>query len=295
MNITVEDVAPCKKRLKIEVPANRVQQAYDQVATDFQKEAKIPGFRPGHAPRTVVLKKFHKDIESEAQRTLVPEAYQEAIAEKKLKVVTQPEIEDLKYQPGLSLSFSTLVELVPDFKLPNYKGLVIKKQETAVTDEEVDKTLSSLADQRATFDDATDRPVALEDFAVISYEGTLDGKPLAEVVPDAPNLAKNPNFWLWILAEGLLPKFAEQLVGLEKGGKRTVTVEFPADFPQAPVAGKTAEYAVELKEIKIKRAPVIDEAFAQEIAKMSLPDLKARVREYMESEKENQALGSHLV
>jgi trigger factor len=175
MNITVEDVAPCKKRLKIEVPANRVKQAYDKVADDFQKEARIPGFRPGHAPRTVVVKKFHKDIESEAQRTLVPEAYQEAIAEKKLRVVSQPEIEDLKYQAGLSLSFSTLVELVPDFKLPDYKGLVIKKQETEVTDEDVEKTLKSLADQRANFEDAPDRPVAMDDFAVISYTILISG------------------------------------------------------------------------------------------------------------------------
>jgi trigger factor len=292
MNITVEDVAPCKKRLKIEVPANRVKQAYDKVADDFQKEARIPGFRPGNAPRTVVVKKFHKEIESEAQRTLVPEAYQEAIAEKKLRVVSQPEIEDLKYQPGLSLSFSTLVELVPDFKLPEYKGLVLKKQETEVTDADVDKTLSSLADQRAKFDDASDRPVAMDDFAVISYTGTLDGQPLSEVVPDAKNLAVNPNFWLWMRTEGFLPKFAEQLVGLKKGETRTVEVEFPADFPQTALAGKKASYEVELKEIKIKVAPAIDDAFAQEVAKMNLADLKTRVRENMEHEKKNQAEGA---
>ena len=112
MTITVEDIAPCKKRLKIEVPANRVKQAYDKVADDFQKEARIPGFRPGHAPRAVVVKKFHKDIEGEAQRTLVPEAYREAVTEKKLNVVSSPQIEDLNYKPGMSLSFSTLVELV---------------------------------------------------------------------------------------------------------------------------------------------------------------------------------------
>ncbi len=289
MNITVEDVAPCKKRLKIEVPANRVKQAYDRVADDFQKEARIPGFRPGHAPRTVVVKKFHKDIESEAQRSLVPEAYQEAIAEKKLRVVSQPEIEDLKYQAGLSLSFSTLVELVPDFKLPEYKGLVIKKQETEVKDEEVEATLKSLADQRASFEDAVERPLVMDDFAVISYTGSLDGKPLIDLVPDAKNLAHNPNFWLWMRTEGFLPKFAEQCLGMKKGEKRTVDVEFPADFPQKELAGKKAQYDVELKEIKVKNAPVIDEAFAQEVAKMSLTDLKTRVRENMEQEKKNQA------
>jgi len=289
MNITVEDVAPCKKRLKIEVPANRVKQAYDRVADDFQKEARIPGFRPGHAPRTVVVKKYHKDNESEAQRSLVPEAYQEAITEKKLRVVSQPEIEDLKYQAGLSLSFSTVVELVPDFKLPEYKELVLKKQETEVTEEEVEKTLKSLADQRANFEDAPERPLAMDDFAVISYTGKLEDKPLIDLVPDAKNLAHNPNFWLWMRTEGFLPKFAEQCVGLKKGETRTVEVEFPADFPQAKLAGKKVQYDVELKEIKVKHAPALDDAFAQEVAKMNLAELKTRVRENMEQEKKNQA------
>jgi len=289
MNITVEDVAPCKKRLKIEVPANRVKQAFDRVTDDFQKEARIPGFRPGHAPRAVVLKKFHKDIESETQRTLVPEAYQEAVSEKKLRVVSAPEIEDLKYQPGLSLSFSTVVDLVPEFKLPDYKGIPLHKLETGVTEEEVDKTLLSLADQRAQFDDAPARPLALDDFAVISYDGKLDGKPLAEVAPEAKNLAHNPQFWLWVRPEGFLPKFAEQCVGMNKGETRAVNVEFPADFPQAALAGKKIQYDVGLKEIKIKKAPPIDDAFAQEVAKMNLADLKARVRENMEQEKKTQA------
>ena len=289
MNITVEDVAPCKKRLKIEVPANRVKQAYDKVADDFQKEARIPGFRPGHAPRAVVLKKFHKDIEGEAQRTLVPEAYREAVSEKKLRVVSQPQIEDLNYQPGLSLSFSTVVELVPEFKLPEYKGLVIKKQETEVKDEEIDKTLQSLADQRASFDDAPERPLAMDDFAVIGYTGKLDDKPLLEFVPEVKNLAENPQFWLWMKPEGFMPKFAEQCVGMNKGDKRTVEVEFPADFPQDALAGKKVQYDVELKEIKIKKAPAIDDAFAQEVSKMNLDELKKRVRENMEHEKKNQA------
>jgi trigger factor len=289
MNITVEDVAPCKKRLKIEVPANRVQQAYDRVTDDFQKEARIPGFRPGHAPRGVILKKFQKDIASETQRTLVPEAYQEAVTEKRLRVVSAPEIEDLKYQPGLSLSFSTLIDLAPEFKLPTYKGLVLKKQETEVTDEDVDKMLQNLADQRAHFEDAPARPLAMEDFAVVSYTGSMDGKPLIELVSEARNLAENSNFWLWMRTEGFLPKFAEQLVGMNKGEKRTVTVEFPADFSQPALTGKTAQYEVELKEIKIKHAPAIDDAFAQDVAKMNLADMKSRVRENLIQDKKNQA------
>jgi trigger factor len=289
MTITLEDIAPCKKRLKIEVPANRVKEAYDRVTSDFQREARIPGFRPGHAPIGVVLKRYQKDIESETQRTLVPEAYREAVEEKKLRVVSSPEIEDVKYQPGLSLSFSTMVEVVPDFTLPEYKGLTLKKQETEVTDDDVEKALEALANQRATFDDAPARPLAMEDFAVINYTGTVNGQPMIELVHDVKQLAHNQGFWLWMRNEGFLPKFAEQLVGMNKGDKRTITVEFPADFQQAPVAGKTGQYEVELLDIKIKKAPAIDDAFAQELAQMDLAALKTRLRENIEQEKKSQA------
>jgi len=182
-----------------------------------------------------------------------------------------------------------VVELVPEFKMPEYKGIHIAKQETAVTDDEIDTALKSLADQRANFEDAPDRPLAMEDFAVISYTGKLDDKPMADLVPDAKNLAHNPNFWLWVRTEGFLPKFAEQCVGMKKGDTRTVDVEFPADFPQPALAGKKTQYDVELKEIKVKNAPVLDDAFAQEVAKMNLAELKVRVRENMEQEKKNRA------
>jgi trigger factor len=129
----------------------------------------------------------------------------------------------------------------------------------------------------------------MDDFAVISYTGTFEGKPLVDLVPEAKNLAHNPNFWLWMRAEGFLPNFAEQCLGMKKGETRTIEIEFPADFPQAELVGKKVQYEVELKEIRVKLAPAVDDAFAQEVAKMDLADLKARVRENMEQEKKNQA------
>jgi trigger factor len=129
----------------------------------------------------------------------------------------------------------------------------------------------------------------MDDFAVISYVGKLEGKPLTELAPEAKNLAENPQFWLWMRTEGFLPKFAEQCVGMKKGETRTVEVEFPADFPQDALAGKKVEYDVELKEIKIKKAPPLDDTFAQEVAKMNLAELKSRVRENMEQDKKSQA------
>jgi trigger factor len=129
----------------------------------------------------------------------------------------------------------------------------------------------------------------MDDFAVVSYTGRMDDKPLLDLVPESKNLAVNPQFWLWMKPEGFLPKFAEQCVGMKKGETRTIEIEFPADFPQTTLAGKKAQYDVELKEIKIKNAPVIDDAFAQEVAKLDLAELKKRVRENMGQEKKNQA------
>jgi trigger factor len=129
----------------------------------------------------------------------------------------------------------------------------------------------------------------MDDFAVISYTGKLDGKPMSEVAPESKNLAANPNFWLWMKPEAFIPKFAEQCVGLKKGESRIVEAEFPADFPQAALAGKKAQYDVELKEIKIKKSPPVDDAFAQDLAKMDLAELKKRVRENMEQEKKSRA------
>jgi trigger factor len=173
--------------------------------------------------------------------------------------------------------------------MPEYKGLVLKKQDEELQDSEVDKALENLANQRATFDDANDRPLAMEDFAVISYTGKIDGQPILEIAPEAKQLGANSNFWLWMRTDGFLPKFAEQLVGMNKGDKRTIDIEFPAEFPQAAVAGKKAQYEVELIDIKIKKAPPIDDGFAQEIAQMDLATLKERVRENLAAEKKNQA------
>lgn len=289
MNVSIEEISSCRKRLKIEVPANRVNDAFEKVTDDFQRAVRIPGFRPGKAPRSVVQKKYLKDIEEELQRTLVPEAYREAVQSKNLRVVSAPEIEDLSFKRGLSLSFSTIVDLAPDFQLPNYKGLPVKKVETAVTDEDVNQALNTIREQQAEFVDAPVRPLQLEDFAVISYQGTVEGKPVAEWVPQAKNLGENPQFWLWMKPDMFLPKFVDQIVGMNIGDRREVKIDFPEDFGQKVLAGKSGVYQVELKEIKTKKLPELTEEYAQEIAKMSLEDLKAELRKNLESNKKFQA------
>jgi trigger factor len=289
MNVTIEDVSACRKRLKIEVPANRVNQTFEEVTDEFQRFAKIPGFRPGKAPRAVIQKRYQKDIEEELQRKLVPQAYREAVQARNLKPVSAPEIEDLKFQAGLSLSFTTVVDLAPDFAVPLYRGLTVKAVDTVVTEEEVTKTLDSIREQRAEFKDVEPRPLAMEDFAVIHYVGSLGGKPIAEIVPEAKSIGENPQFWLWMRPNLFLPNFVEQIVGLKVGETKTIEIEFPADFGQKALAGQKASYEVTLKEIKVREMPEWTDELAQELAKRPLAELKEEVKKDLENRKKEEA------
>ena len=286
MNITVEDISATKKRLKIEVPADRVKQAQKNAAAQYQQHARIPGFRPGKAPVAVVQKKYGKEIEEETKRALIPESFQEAVKSKDLRLATQPEMEDLHYEPGLSMSFSAVVEIEPVFALPEYKGISVPKEDINVTDEEVDQSLLEIREQRADFADIDPlRPAEMNDFAVISYSGTIDGKAINEIVPKTAQLGENKNFWLWLKPDSFLPGFADQVVGMSIGEMKDFDIDIPSEFPQPEVAGKKASYHVELKELKQRNLPELTDELCQEIAKMSKDELVKNVRENLEDRK----------
>ncbi|NJK91636.1 MAG: trigger factor [Blastochloris sp.] len=288
MNIAIEEVSACRRRLRIEVPAQDVDAELKKITDEFQKLAQIKGFRAGKAPRAVVEKKFSKDIEEEVKRKIVPQAYREALKTKKLNVVSAPQVEELKFQRGISLSFSTLIDLAPEFSLPEYKGLKIKRSETAVTDEDMDRVINNILEQNADYQTVTQRPVAEKDFAIISYEGSIDGKPVSEFVPDLPNLHQQEKFWLLIQEGIFLPGFGQQLIGAQPGDKRSVNVTFPDDFPQEVLRGKQAVYQVSVEELKEKILPSFDDAMAEKVAKTSAEELKSRIRENIARQKEQQ-------
>lgn len=290
MNIAIEDINNCRKRLKIEVPPNEVNEEIERITGEFQKQVKLPGFRAGKVPRDVVSKRFSQDIDEETKRSLVPKAYRRAIQEKKLRVVSSPSIEDIKFERGLSLSFSTLVDLAPEIRLPEYKGIALPKAADELTEDEFQKQLDQFRERQAHFHDLTGRATQADDFAVIDYTATIDGKPLIEVVPAATKLAAQTNLWIKLEEDGYLPKFGGQLVGLNIGDKKEVTVEFPTDFPYPELVGKKAVFAVELKGIKEKHLPELDEDFAQNSFKLSLEQFKTNLREGLQAQKKNDIL-----
>ena len=283
MNVTVENLAPCKKLLRVEVDAQAVDEVFAAITKDFQKQASLPGFRPGKAPRELVAKKYEADIKAEAKRKLIGDAYRKALDEKKIAVVGYPDIEEIQFGRGQALQFAATIETAPEFQMPDYKGLRVKREVKSVSDADMERALELLRRQHTKFETVA-REAHPGDIAVVNYTGTCDGKPITDAAPTAKGLAEQKNFWVDIGPEAFLPGFAEALTGAKAGDRRAVSVDFPADFVTKELAGRKGVFEIEIVEIKQKILPPIDDAFAKLYGAESLEKLRAGVRRDLENE-----------
>ena len=283
MNVTVESLAPCKKLMRVEIEAQKVDEAFESVMKDFRREASLPGFRPGKAPREMVLRKYEKEIQDETKRKLISEAYRTAVEEQKLDVLGQPDIEEIQFNRGQPLQFAATIETAPEFELPDYKGLPVQRELRSVTEADVERALNLLREQRVTFN-KVERALQSGDIAVVNYTGTCEGKPIIEIAPTAKGLSENKHFWVEATPNSFIPGFADQLIGAQAGDKRTVAVDFPADFVTPQLAGKKGSYEVEVTEVKEKVLPALDEALAKSYGAESRENLQAGVRTDLENE-----------
>ena len=165
----------------------------------------------------MVEKRYAGEIDEELRKRLIPESYREALAEQNLKVVGYPQVESVEYQPGRPLVYTAVVDTAPEFPLPDYKGIPLKKKAVAVKDEDIAKTLESLREQQSDFVTVEGRALQTGDFAVVNYTGVADGKPISELAPEAKGLGENKDFWLLISPESFLSGFCDQLVGASAG------------------------------------------------------------------------------
>ena len=296
MNVILEEMGPCRKRLKIEVPADRVGSEVEKITKEFGKQARIPGFRKGKAPKAMIEKRFGREIEDELKRALVPRVFDEAVRDKKLKLAGRPHVEDLRYQSGMSLSFSAVVDLVPDFSLPDYKSIKIEKVESKpIDDADVDKVLEATARRFADYKTVGGRDVVQEgDFAVMDYSAEVEAKPLKEALPSVPDLGERKNFWLLIKPGAFLPGFADQLIGAKTGEPRDVSVTFPDDFGYEELRGKTGVYHVTVGEIKEQILPEINDEFTQKHFQLAAGELRKNIRADLESRQAREIEGEHI-
>ena len=283
MNITVENLAPCKKLVRVEVDAKSVDEIFDAITKDYQKQAALPGFRPGKAPRAMVLKKYDAEINAEAKRKLIGDHYRQALAEKKIQAVSPPDIEEIQFGRGQNLQFAATIETAPEFALPDYTQLPATRETKTVTDADVDRALDMLRGQQAKFDTVA-REAKAGDVAVVNYTGTVDGQAITELAPTAKGLTEQKNFWVELTPGSFIPGFGDQLLGAKAGDKRTVTVDFPADFVTKELVGKKGVYEAEVVEVKEKVLPAVDEAFAKSFGAADLEKLKIGVRADLENE-----------
>ena len=195
----------------------------------------------------------------------------------------RPDVEEIQFARGQAMQFAVTTETAPAFELPEYKGLPALRDNASVTPEDIDRALRLLADQKTQY-----RTVARElktgDVAVLNYTGTCDGRPITETAPTARGLTEKKNFWVAVDATSFVPGFGAQLAGMKAGDKRTITVDFPADFVVPQLAGKKGVYEVELVEAKEKVERAIDEAFAREFGAESLEKLRQGVRADLQNE-----------
>src|SRR6266508_5515655 len=214
MKVEVETQPGSVSTLQIELPPEEVSKEWDSIANSFARLAKIPGYRPGKAPRTVIEKRFRKQIQEELTKKLVSKSYHEAIEQQQLRVASLANIEDVQLGEDKSMRFRATVVTAPELELPDYKNIPVQVPETKVSTAEVDEALERLRDQSADFVDVPVRGLQMGDFAVIDFEGSVDTKPINEIATQASkNLQGGKKFWLHLAADNFLPKFCEQLVG----------------------------------------------------------------------------------
>jgi trigger factor len=267
----------------VEVPVEKVNAAFDDVAVQFQKAAQLPGFRPGKAPRHLIQKSYESNIREEARKKLVEGSFRDAAAQEKLEVVVTLNVEEQQFGRNQALQFTATVEVAPEFVLPSYKGLAAKRELRVATDADVDRALGILREQQAKFEDVQ-RPIQEGDVAVVSYVGTCDGQPLTALSPTAMGLTAKENSWMLVRPGSFIPGFTEPLVGASVGDKRTIPLTLPADFVHKELAGKNVVYEVTVTGVKQKVLPEADDAFAKSFGADTMSVLLQGIRTDLQRE-----------
>jgi len=290
VNTSVQDQTVTRKTLVVKLEAAEVSARHAATVAEFARLARIPGFRPGKAPADMVLKRFGRDIADEFKQKVVTQAYQSGLAEAKLDVLRLVDAQPGELAADQPAEIRFTVDVRPQFDLPAYDSLETEVASTEASEQEVEQAIESMRSERADFRIA-DRPSAKGDFVKLSYEGTLDGKPIADLSPDRPIYGRAPQTWEEVEGsqEGLIPGLGSHLAGLKAGEKRTVAITFPAEFTALPaLAGATADYAVEVLEVRERVLPEIDTEFLKSHQAESVEELRTNVRNSLRMQKEYQ-------
>jgi trigger factor len=271
--------ATCRRELDLEIPADEVTKKLESVAKEFARVARVPGFRPGKAPVSLIRRRFAEDIKGEVVQSLVPERVEKAVSEQKLTPVSQPQVEKLDFIEGQPLKFRAVFEVLPEFELGNYKDLELEMPTLDITDDDVTKTLEEMRERAAAFAPVEGRPAENGDYVQLKLTGTPEG---------GGDPIQADSVLCHIGAEETMEPFNENLRGANAGDHKNFDVAYPADYPDAKLAGKTYHYAVEVLGIKNKKLPDLNDEFAKDVSDAAtLDELKTKVRESLEHQRDH--------
>ena len=271
MKVTVEKQAHNLTRMVIELPVEEVAKAYNKAYAKLAQQVSIPGFRKGKAPRKILETRIGPDgMRAEAFDFIIPDGYRRAIEEYSIDPVGRPEVEEVTLNEGEPCIFTVKVITRPEVTLGEYKGLAVETSVTEVGDEEVEKQIESLRERHAKMVVAEDAVLGQGDFAIIDFDGTIDGKPFSG--------GQSKGYPLEVGSGSFIPGFEEQLIGAKAGEERDVQVSFPAEYFVPELAGKEAVFAVRVNDVKRKEMPELNDDFAKEASEAAtLEEMRAKI------------------
>lgn len=289
MKTDVQDINPTRKTIAVSVTSEEITKQEAKLIKDFQRQAKIPGFRPGKAPENMVRSRFAKDIQQELKQRIISQAHQEGVAGADFEVFTIVELEEGEITSGQDAVITFTVDVIPEFNLPAYEGLKVSAEPTDASDEEVTKMLDQILSQRAEFNVA-EKAAEKGDYVQCGYEGKIGDELVADLVPDATMYGSQKTTWEEAGSEDApgVRAIIDGLVGMKAGDTKEVTMEFPEDFKPEALAGKTAVYSLEAKEVREKVMPEMDEAFFKSLQVKDEAELRERIAENISNQKKQQ-------
>jgi trigger factor len=278
MKVDIEAVSAVERKLRVELPADTVNQEFVRAYETLGQRARVRGFRPGKVPRSVLKGLYGDEVKGQVLSRLVERALGEVIHQRGLHVVSRPEVEANDLAEDKDFVFSALVQVKPEIELRNYSGLEVEKVKLAVEDEQVEAALRQLQESHAQLEPVEDRDtVASGDCVILDFVGSVDG----ESFPGG----KSENYFLELGRGHALPQFEEALTGLKRNGEHTISVAYPEDYPNRDLAGKVAAFAVTVREIKRKVLPALDDEFAKDHGECaSLEEFRGKLRARLEDQ-----------
>lgn len=289
MNTQIEDINPTRKAATVVVPADVIENAQNKLFKEYASRARIPGFRPGKAPVSVVRQKYGKDLEKELAQRVVQEAYAAVRENKELEVYALVDVKEPAIEVGKEAEIRFEIDVIPAFELPQYKGLEVPAEDLSVSDEDVEKAAENIRSQRAEFN-KVETPAEKGDYVKLSYEGKIDG---AEFPEELSRYGKQTGTWEEAGSEeafgASVKEIAAAVIGMKAGDKKEITVTFADDFTAEALRGKTAVYTLDVAEVRQRVLPELNEEFFKSVHVADEAEFKKQIRDGLETNKKNAA------